>query len=67
MHAALFQEINTELVNIYTFPANSRQEILDLQPGKYSLYYRFDHKHEMVATQVKTFEIQSQKTVELKL
>lgn len=67
IHATLFKEINTELVNIYTFPANSKQETLDLQPGKYNLYYRFDHKRQMIETQVKVFEIQSQATVELKL
>lgn len=67
IHATLFKEINTELVNIYSFPANSKQETLDLQPGKYSLYYRFDHKRQMIETQVEVFEIKSQETVELKL
>lgn len=67
IHAALFTEINNELVNIYTFPPNSKQEILDLQPGNYSLLYRFDHNKKMIETQVKNFSIQSKETLIINL
>lgn len=66
IHAALFTEINNKLVNIYTFPAHSKQEILDLQPGNYSLVYRFDHKREMTETVIENFQIKTKETVELK-
>ena len=66
IHAALFTEINNELVNIYTFTANSRQEILDLQPGFYSLVYRFDHQRSMKETRIENIEIKSKQTVDLK-
>jgi Ca-activated chloride channel family protein len=66
IHASLFTEINNELVNIYTFPANSKQEILDLQPGAYSLVYRFDHQRSMVKTKIENIQIESKETVELK-
>ncbi|MEZ4978622.1 MAG: hypothetical protein R2772_04925 [Chitinophagales bacterium] len=67
IHAALFTEINKELVNIYTFKANSTQEILDLQPGIYSLVYRFDHKRKMTETQINNIVIQSKEILEIKL
>lgn len=66
IHAALFTEINNRLVNIYTFPANSKQEILDLQPGNYSLVYRFDHKRKMTETVIENIQIKSKEIVELK-
>ena len=66
IHAALFAEINNRLVNIYTFPANSKQEILDLQPGSYSLVYRFDHKRNMTETVIENIQIKSKEIVELK-
>ena len=66
IHAALFTEINNKLVNIYTFPANSKQEILDLQPGDYSLVYRFDHKRKMTETVIENFQIKTKETVEIK-
>jgi Ca-activated chloride channel family protein len=66
IHAALFTEINNRLVNIYTFPANSSQEILDLQPGFYSLVYRFDYKRNMTKTVIENILIKSKEIVELK-
>lgn len=66
IHAALFAEINNRLVNIYTFPANSRQELLDLQPGSYSLVYRFDYKRNMTETVIENIQIKSKEIVELK-
>ena len=66
IHASLFTEINNRLVNIYTFPANSKQEILDLQPGNYSLVYRFDHKRKMTETVIENVQIKSKEIIELK-
>jgi Ca-activated chloride channel family protein len=66
IHAALFTEINNRLVNIYTFPANSKQEILDLQPGNYSLVYRFDHKRDMTESVIENIQIKSKEILELK-
>lgn len=67
VHGSIFGEINKELINIYNFKANSKQEILDLQPGKYHIVYRFNHKDKMVETITKIIEIKAKENLKIKL
>ena len=67
VHGSIFAEINKELINIYNFKPNSKQEILDLQPGKYHIIYRFNHKDKMVETISKVIEIKAKEIIKIKL
>ena len=67
IHGAIFTEINNELVNIYSFKPNTSQEILDLQPGNYSIVYRFNHLRKMTETVIKYIQIKPKEIIEIKI
>jgi len=66
-YGSIFVEVNKELINIYDLSPNSKQEILDLQPGKYQLVYRFVHDEKMEQSKQKIFEIKTKEFIKIKL
>jgi len=55
------------LINIYSLNPNTTQEILDLQPGQYTLVFRYSNERKMIKTKSIDFSINALKTTNLNL